>query len=389
MNNKTISILKKELREVFRDKKSLSMMLLIPIMIPFIIIGIGYLFDSELDKSINEYNKIGFTYELSDAEEKLTEILEISPYIGTEEEIKEMYAENKIYAYIDKDNNKYIINYNKDNPEETAAIMYAENYLNQYKQYLQNNYLIENNINSQEFFNIIEIEHNNTGEEKSNFYANYITTYAFIFVIMAITISATYPATDATAGEKERGTLETLLTFPVSNKNIIIGKYLSVSLSSATTGILGFILSIFSLLYLQNNVSIYKDLNLLPSLPCILITILIIISYSLLISGLCISIASLSKTFKEAQSALTPITFIGVFPGMISFMAELKTTNLIAMIPFLNYVQIFNDVSKSNINITHILLMFISTIILIGIIFIYIIKQYSSEKILFNSKIKE
>ena len=43
---------------------------------------------------------------------------------------------------------------------------------------------------------------------------------------MAITVSATYPSTDSTAGEKERGTLETLLTFPIRSKDIIVGKFL-------------------------------------------------------------------------------------------------------------------------------------------------------------------
>ena len=48
-----------------------------------------------------------------------------------------------------------------------------------------------------------------------------INISAFVFIIMAITVSATYPATDTTAGERERGTLETLLTFPIKSRDII------------------------------------------------------------------------------------------------------------------------------------------------------------------------
>ena len=62
--------------------------------------------------------------------------------------------------------------------------------------------------------------------------AGYIKNYAFLFIIMAITVSATYPATDTTAGERERGTLETLLTFPIKSKDIILGKFLGVTVSS-------------------------------------------------------------------------------------------------------------------------------------------------------------
>ena len=74
---------------------------------------------------------------------------------------------------------------------------------------------------------------------------------------------------------------------------------------------------------------------------------IIIVVYSFLISGLCILIASTCKTFKETQSALTPLTFISLFPGMIA-------------------------------------LMIISTFIYIAIVLGYIIKQYKSEKVLFS-----
>lgn len=385
MKNKIFCILKKELREVFRDKKSLSMMLLIPIMIPLILIGISALFDSEINKNLDEFNKIGFTYQLNDAEKELAKQTKIKVKTGSIKEIKKLYKDKKIDVYIDRKDNNYIINYDKNNETSSSTVILAEKFLEQYKIILQDNYLNNNNINSNDVLNIINISYNEIGEKEDNFYVNYITTYAFIFIIMAITISATYPATDATAGEKERGTLETLLTFPIKNRDIIIGKYLSVSISSIITGILGFILSLISLIYISKAFSIFEGINLIPSFTTIVITILIIISYSLLISGLCIAVASLSKTFKEAQSALTPITFVSIIPGMIAFMANIKTTAIISIIPFLNYVQIFNDVNSGNINTLHILLMFITTLIYISIVLYYIIKQYRNEKVLFSS----
>ena len=64
MKNNIFNILKKELRETFRDKKSLSMMLVIPFMIPLIIIGMSALFNSEQDKPVTDYNKIGLLMNL-------------------------------------------------------------------------------------------------------------------------------------------------------------------------------------------------------------------------------------------------------------------------------------------------------------------------------------
>ena len=73
MKNNLWNILKKELRELFRDKKSLAMMLIIPIFIPLIIVGMSALFESQMEKDIEEYNKIGFAYEMSEVEQTMAE----------------------------------------------------------------------------------------------------------------------------------------------------------------------------------------------------------------------------------------------------------------------------------------------------------------------------
>ena len=384
MKNKTLFILKKELREVFRDRKSLLMMLIIPFMIPAIVIGISYLFDFQMNTPENKYNKIGFAYQMTEIEKELAKSMKIDYKAGSIEKMKEYYEDNIIDLYIVKKDNQYIINYDENNQDSSTTVVLAESFLKEYKTILQNNYLILNNIDSEKVLDIITVDYNTIGNKEDNYFANYIVNYAFIFIIMAITVSATYPATDATAGEKERGTLETLLTFPVKSKDIILGKFLSVSISSIITGTLGFILAIISLWFVNDKLDIYKDISLLPSLETCIITTFIIILYSILISGLCIAIASKSKTFKEAQSSLSPITMLSCFPGLIAFMLELKTTNLLAAIPFINYVQVFCDVNAGNINYLHIFLMFATTIIFIIIVMFYIIKSYKNEKVLFN-----
>ena len=201
---------------------------------------------------------------------------------------------------------------------------------------------------------------------------------------MAITISATYPATDATAGEKERGTLETLLTFPIKSKDIIIGKFLSVSISSIITGILSLVLTIIALLISENMFEIYENSNLMLPAISLIFALVVIIAYSFLISGICIAVSSKSSTFKEAQSALTPITFISFFPGMIAFMINIKTNLALSLVPFLNYTLLFTDITNNNIDYLNIIAMLASTFIIIAVVLKIIIKQYNSEKVLFS-----
>ena len=380
MKNNLWNILKKELRELFRDKKSLAMMLVIPIFIPLLVIGMSALFESQVSKDVSEYNKIGFAYEMTDIEKSIAEEMNIEFVNGNEEELKQKYDEGEIDLYITKQDNKYVINTDgSDNSTFASSLM--ETYFNTYKQYLQQSYLQENNINPDEVLNIITVEENMI--EQDTYFADYIKNYAFLFIMMAITVSATYPATDTTAGERERGTLETLLTFPIKSKDIIVGKFLGVTVSSIITGIISLVLAILSLMITKNMFSIYEGIDVMYSPITILFAVIVIIAYSFFISGLCIAIASTSKTFKEAQSALTPLTFISFFPGMIAFMMGITTTPILSIVPFLNFTLIFTDINNGTINLLNIGLMAISTIIYISLVFAHIIKQYKSEKVLF------
>ncbi len=102
-------MLKKETREMFRDKKSLSMMLIIPIMIPLLVIGMSALFESQINKSVEEYNKIGFSYELSEVEKEIAKELQIDVVTKEKAELEQAYKEKSIDLYITKEGNKYVL----------------------------------------------------------------------------------------------------------------------------------------------------------------------------------------------------------------------------------------------------------------------------------------
>ncbi len=381
MKSKVSQILKKELREMFRDKKSLAMMLIIPIFIPLLVLGMSALFESQMNRPVEEYNKIGLNYSPTNVEQNIMDETQINPIVASEEQLKEKFENGELNLYITKEENTYTI-HGDESDTTTMAMSLAESYLNAYKEYLQQEYLVNHQMNADELLNILVVKEDI--EISDNYFANFITSYAFMFIIMAITVSATYPATDATAGEKERGTLETLLTFPVKSRDIILGKFLSVAISSIITGILSLVLTLISLFLANNVFEIYKDTNLMLSLSSIGYAVIVIIVYSFLISGLCIAIASKSKTFKEAQSALTPLTFISFFPSMIAFMMNIETNTILSCVPFLNFTLLFTDIVNNNLNLLNMALMILSTLIIIAIVLKVIIAQYKSEKVLFN-----
>ena len=185
---------------------------------------------------------------MSDAEKVLAENMNIKIIAASKKELQEQYAKGKIDLYITKEGQKYTIHSDgSDNSAFAGNLMTT--YFSSYKELLQHSYLQSHQIDAQEVLNIISVQEDI--QKQDNYFADYIKNYAFLFIVMAITVSATYPATDTTAGERERGTLETLLTFPIKSRDIIVGKFLGVSISSMITGMISLLLAVISLLFLS------------------------------------------------------------------------------------------------------------------------------------------
>lgn len=380
MNNILIT-LKKELKLIIRDKKSLLMMAITPLFIPIFVILMSYIYEELTVNKDDKTYQIGVNYELSSTErELLSDEVKYAVY-SSSKELKEAYNSNKILAYIVKDNNSYNIYANIQSEDSSIVTSLITNYLDNYNNYLGQSYLINNNIDLSKVYN--NLNYNVTEIKGESIFGNQIILMAITFTIMAITLSCIYTSTDTTAGEKERGTLETILTFPISRKELIFGKYLAISISGIVTLLIGVLLSIVSLYYVKNSFSIYDNVIFNINTITILLTILILLFYTLFISGLCITIASFTKSFKEAQSALTPISLVTCIPMFLE-MLNINISGVLSFIPIINHTIVINNILTSSININNILITIISSIIYIIVLLLFINKMYKSEKILFN-----
>lgn len=380
MNNILIT-LKKELKLIIRDKKSLLMMAITPLFIPIFVILMSYIYEELTVNKDDKTYQIGVNYELSSTErELLSDEVKYAVY-SSSKELEEAYNSNKILAYIVKDNNSYNIYANIQSEDGSMVTSLITNYLDNYNNYLGQSYLINNNIDLSKVYN--NLNYNVTEIKGESIFGNQIILMAITFTIMAITLSCIYTSTDTTAGEKERGTLETILTFPISRKELIFGKYLAISISGIVILLIGVFLSIVSLYYVKNSFSIYDNVIFNINTITILLTILILSFYTLFISGLCITIASFTKSFKEAQSALTPISLVTCIPMFLE-MLNINISGVLSFIPIINHTIVINNILTSSININNILITIISSIIYIIVLLLFINKMYKSEKILFN-----
>lgn len=386
MNNRILITIKKELRGIIRDKKSLMMMLVTPILIPIFIFLFSYIYEAMLDKdeSTNTYN-IGVNYTYTKEEKKsLKELnLNIKEY-KSKNELQEAYKKGKIDLYVIKKSSNYKIYENESNQNSIYATSIYTKYLDSINKYLGDAYLDSINASKDKVYNNITYEYKKL--EGKNDFVNQVISTGLMFVVMAITLTAIYSATDATAGEKERGTLETLLTFPIKKEELLTGKYLAITLSCIITTILSLILTVISLKISSNIFSFYKDAIININITTMLLALIIMISYSFFISVACIAVASFSKTFKEAQSALTPLSFTVMIPMFLEIL-DIKLNSYLALIPVISHTMLLEQVICNTLTTTtiiNIFLMFISTILITIIIIKIITKVYKSEKILFS-----
>lgn len=385
MNRNIWITIKKELRGILRDKKSLLMMLVAPIMIPIFIFLFSNVYDQMLEETPEKTYEIGVNYQLNDLEKSLAKEFKIKPkFYSSEKTLANLYEDKKLNAYIIKEDEKYIVYSNtKDSAGiETSAII--NTYLEEYNKALEKNYLISQNINLEEVAQKIKVE-NKDLPGKSEM-VNMIIFLGIVFAMMSISLTAIYGVTDTTAGEKERGTLETFLTFPIKTKELIIGKYLAISISCLITSLISTILVLLSIKIASGMFEIYKGASMNINALSIITTLLIMFSYSFFVSGLCISIASFTKTYKEAQSALTPVSLITMIPMFFNIL-EIKLSTSISFIPVVSHTMLINDslsIGLTNNCISYLIIILLSTIIYSIILIKLITKLYKSEKILFS-----
>ena len=322
----------------------------------------------------------------SDEEKVIAKEINIEPkYYDTKERLEEGYNDHEYSAYIIKEDSNYVIYANVNETNSMQSNNLAQQYLESYNIYLGKNKLEQIGIDFNEIFSNVTYETNEL--EGHNSLIDMILSMGMIFAIMSISLTAIYGVTDTTAGEKERGTLETFLTFPIKSSELIMGKYLAITISSLVTAIISMIFLVGSIAIASSMFEIYKDAYININVISILVSLLIMFSYAFFISGLCIAVASFSKTYKEAQSALTPISFITMVPMFLNIM-EIKLNYYISFIPVVSQTMLLDEMLTSNMsefNFAFLLISIASTVVYSLLIIKLITKMYRSEKVLFSN----
>ena len=154
MNKNSIIItIKKEIRSILRDRKTLITLLVFPILIPMMIFLYAYIYDTETQ---DEYYKIAINYKTNTTEKSLFKECFLTPkYYKDLSSMKKAYKEGKVSGYIDynKDKKLYTIYTNKDSEEGMYVSNYITTYLDSYNNYLAKLYLTGEDIDVDKIYN--------------------------------------------------------------------------------------------------------------------------------------------------------------------------------------------------------------------------------------------
>jgi sodium transport system permease protein len=208
-------------------------------------------------------------------------------------------------------------------------------------------------------------------------------------VVLLCLTGAMYPAIDLTAGEKERGTIETVLSSPISRFDLVVGKFLLVFSASLVSAILsvtsmGTSFAILGHTHLMNS-SGGQQMNLNLGLVSVVAVFFMALPLAFLFSAVLMTIASFAKTYKEAQSYLTPLTFLVVIPAVASVMPGVELTPKLALIPVLNTSLVCKEIITGTYHWGSILMIFSSTCVYAAAALFLAVKMFQREDVLFRS----
>jgi sodium transport system permease protein len=206
------------------------------------------------------------------------------------------------------------------------------------------------------------------------------------FIVLFSFLGAMYPAIDLAAGEKERGTMETLLISPATRGEIVIAKFLVVTLSGLFTAVASFLW-----LYIVLRTGGPLPAALLDGVAgiieprAVLQFFFLLIPLCALFSSLLLSASVFAKSFKEAQSIITPLNFMVIIPLMIGIFPGVKLNAATALIPVLNISLASKEIIAGSISAVYMAEIFLVQSILAGAGLAFCTRWFKREEVIFRS----
>ena len=231
----------------------------------------------------------------------------------------------------------------------------------------------------------IEVVKVDTADKRENL-GEKIGGFLPYLLVPLVLMGATYPAIDLGAGEKERGTLETLLLTPITRTQLVLGKFITL----LTTSIASTTITVLSMGVWIALAITFADLEFIKvafsslAVSDLLMIFVLLLPLAAIFSALALAISIYARTFKEAQNYMTPLSLGVIFPVIIALMPNVELTVKTAFIPVTNVALAIKEIVKGTVDYTLIGLIFLATAIIAGILLDFCVKWFNREDVLFR-----
>jgi sodium transport system permease protein len=401
MNFRNVGIVyHKELTEWVRDRRTLISTVLVPLLaFPILMVGMISLTSMMIGKAEKEVPKV-MVLGGEDSPQILQKLREVDKLeiVPASEDYKKRISEKEIRAAVDipkgfdsalsrGEEQTVKIYFYEGEIKSSFGANHVEKFFKDYRDTVVASRLASRNVPSS-IIKPFEVKQENVAPPEKVSGAALGGILGYMVILLSMT-GAIYPAIDLTAGEKERGTMETILSSPISRLDLVLGKFFLVLSASLTTAILA-IFSMGTSFYVvgSSGVVAAKDaaaLQLHIGLSTVLSVFLMALPLAVFFAAVLLTISLFAKTYKEAQSYLTPMTFVVVIPAVASLLPGVELTPKLALIPILSTSLVCKEIVAGTFHWNYIILILLSSTVYAAAGLFLAVKMFQRESVLFRS----
>ncbi len=370
-------VIKKELTRFFTDYRMLAAMILPGILIYVIYSLMGPILSSNFTAS-RDYNYQ--VYVLNEDETYLNLLKTGYTEAGYQVTFLEVADEEEVKNAIKDESADLLIAFSSINDKLAIDLAYNSAKVESQTIYtITNTMLTSVQVNPNDYLFTLANQNLATDEQTSSTFISMMLPFLLLIFLCTGVMSV---APESIAGEKDRGTIATLLVTPLKRTNLAIGKIVSLAVISLVGGISSFIGTILSL---PNLASAQGAIKLYYGPLDYIYLLLIILSVLLLFVGIYSIASAMAKSVKEASAYSTPIMIIVLIVGIMSMVSSLPTANLaVYFIPVYNSVVAMSTILSLDINIIGVVIAVVSNLVYAVILAFILGKMFNSERIMFN-----
>jgi membrane protease YdiL (CAAX protease family)/ABC-type transport system involved in multi-copper enzyme maturation permease subunit len=204
-----------------------------------------------------------------------------------------------------------------------------------------------------------------------------------ILVLMTVT-GAVYPAIDLTAGERERGTLETLMAAPVPRLSILLAKFFAVWTVAIFTALLNLIGMAITVWTFQFESVLLGDGGF--SLTVIGKIFGLLVLFAAFFSAILLAVTSFARSFKEAQAYLIPIILLSMGPGLMAMNPEMTLSGVWAIVPMVNVLLLGRDVINQQVDLVAAMVAVTATIAYALVAIQFAAQRFGADNVLYANQ---